>query len=443
MYINARSVVSRPTALLLCVCAVLDSSALAEDWPSWRGAGTASTDRSDYKIEWDLASDVLWKAELPGPGNSSPIVVGNKVFITQYVPEDQSRQLRCYAAETGTLLWQASETTEEQEPTHPTNPYCASSPVADDQHVVAFFGSAGLCCYDHDGNLLWKRTLGSPQHLFGQGASPMIFEEIVVLNYGPGTEQFWVACDLASGRELWRLPISKVDAPNPFDQPGGPKLPEGTKLRDPFGTWATPLVVKHGEQTQLILAFPKELRSVDPASGETLWYCDESLSNQVFCTPVPFIPAVAAEQTPTTVICMGGTALAVRIDGLGDVAESHRLWFQEEDRGRIGTGVIVGENMIANTMQGIIESIDVATGERNWQQRLTSGSNSAGSWSSLARAGDRIYAPSKDGTVFVFSVDPEYKLLASNTLEETMNSSLAFSNGRIFVRTDKHLWCIH
>ncbi|MEO1529355.1 MAG: PQQ-binding-like beta-propeller repeat protein [Planctomycetota bacterium] len=409
----------------------LASSAAAADWPTWRGNGSGVAE-GEYVTEWSADSNVRWKTELPGPGNSSPIVAGSRVFVTQYDPESKARKLLCYATESGDLMWEASQLSKEEEPTHPTNPYCAASPVTNGEYVVAFFGSAGLCCYDMEGELKWRKELGSPQHLFGQGASPLIHGDMVTMNYGPGTEQFWVTLALRDGEEHWRLPIAKVDAPNPFDQPGGPKLPEGTKLRDPFGTWATPLVVPSDAGYDLVLAFPNELRAVKPESGSTTW-SSESIGNQVMSSPM---------LVDGNVVCLGTTAVSVRPGGEGDVTDTHSIWFKETDRPRIGTGVATEDSIIANTMQGIVESIDIKTGERNWQERLASGSKSAGSWSSLSRAGDSIYAPSKSGTVHVFKAAPAFELIATNELGETMNSSLAFSDGAIYIRTDKHLWCI-
>ena len=148
----------------------------AADWPSWRGNGDGVA-VGTFATEWSAEENVRWKAELPGPGNSSPIVAGKRVFITQYDPETKARKLLCYSTENGDLLWEVAQETEEAEPTHPTNPYCAASPATNGEVVVAFFGSAGLCCYDLDGNLKWKKELGSPQHLFGQGASPLIHDD--------------------------------------------------------------------------------------------------------------------------------------------------------------------------------------------------------------------------------------------------------------------------
>jgi outer membrane protein assembly factor BamB len=389
---------------------------------------------SELPSRWVLdgeTSNVKWKVPLPGPGNSSPIVKNGLVWITQYEKESGERQLRCYDAKSGDLRWTKSVKSDEEEPTHPTNPYCASSPVANSTYVVAFFGSAGLCCYTHDGDLVWQRKLGAPQHLFGQGASPLIHGELVTVNYGPGVEQFWVTMELSTGEEKWRREIEKVDAPNPFDDPNGPKLPPGSKLRDPFGSWATPVLANLEWKAMLLLAEPSGLRAVEPDSGKEIWKCHR-LGDQVFWSPL-----VVGD----LVVCMGATGMAVRMSGTGDVTETHRLWFDEQDRARIGTGVEASGSIIANTMQGIVESIDLKTGERNWQKRLASASGGS-SWSSLVRSGERIFATNQDGSIYVFTTAPTFEILATNNLNETTNASPAIVEDRIFIRTDKHLWCI-
>lgn len=417
------------TPVLTCTCLA------QQEWRSWRGdQSNGTTTATKVPSEWNLdteSSCVQWKVPLPGPGNSSPIVSNGMVWITQFDPESKERQLLCFDAVSGEKKWAYTQSTTEDEPTHPTNPYCAASPVTDGQHVVAFLGSAGLCCLKQSGELLWQRSLGAPQHLFGQGASPIIHNGLITLNYGPGTEQFWITLDLQTGEEKWRIEIPKVDAPNPFDDPNGPKLPPGTKLRDPFGTWATALLLNTENRNELILANPKKMLSVDPSTGSILWEC-AGTADQVFCSPI----AVGDS------LCLtGASAMLVQSGGSGDVTDSKRLWFREKDRPRIGTGVVVDNMLIANDVQGILEAIDLSNGKRIWQQRLSS-EGSSDSWSSLVRADDRIFATSKSGTVFVFQATPEFQLLGTNTLGETTNASPAVTQDRIFVRTDSHLWCL-
>lgn len=405
------------------------------EWRTWRGNDSNGiTSPTDVPSEWNLndgSRNIRWRVPLPGPGNSSPIVSNGMTWITQFDPDSGERQLRCYDVKNGTLKWKHGVKSEEQEATHPTNPYCAASPVTDGTHVVAYLGAPGIFCFSQSGELVWTKQLDAPQHLFGQGASPTIHGDLVTINFGPGIEQRWITWDLRTGEEKWRIDIPRVDAPNPFDDPNGPKLPPGTKLRDPFGTWATAVLAKSSEREELLLANPHKLLAVDPKTGNLLWEC-QGTAEQVFCSPL-----VSGDS-----VCMlGAKGMLVRLGGSGDVTETKREWFRERDRGRIGSGVIVGEKVIANDMQGIVEAISLSDGKRAWQQRLASEGGSE-SWSSLALAGDRIFATSKAGTVFVFHVEPEFKLLATNKLGEPTNASPAITRDAIYVRTDTHLWCI-
>lgn len=419
----------------LIVSGIGEPSFAQTEWRSWRGDqanGVAAA--CDVPSEWNLeegSKAIKWRIPLPGAGNSSPIVSNGMVWITQYEPDSGERQLRCYSITDGQEKWVYGVKSEQNEPTHPTNPFCSASPVTDGEYVVAYLGSAGIHCFRQNGELVWKQNPGSPQHLFGQGASPLIHNGLVTMNFGPGTEQFWITWDLVTGEEKWRLEIPKVDAPNPFDDPNGPKLPPDSKLRDPFGTWATAVSVKNETRNELILANPKKLLSVIPLTGEILWEC-QGTADQVFCSPI-----VVGDS-----ICMlGASALLVRMGGTGDVTDTMRTWFRETDRGRIGSGVVVNGAIIANDMQGIVEAINLEDGKRLWQERLTSGGGSE-SWSSLVRAGERLFATSKAGTVFVFSVDPEFTLLGTNKLGEPTNASPAIVKDQIIIRTDKHLWCL-
>lgn len=419
----------------LCQIGEAQTGESTTEWRTWRGNdsdGIASA--TDVPSEWNLSEgspNIRWRVPLPGPGNSSPIVSNGMVWITQFDPESGERQLRCYDALNGKLKWNHGVKSDEQEPTHPTNPYCAASPATDGVHVVAYLGSAGIFCFTQSGELLWMKQLDAPQHLFGQGASPTIHGDLVTFNFGPGIEQRWITWDLRTGEERWRIDIPRVEAPNPFDDPNGPKLPPGTKLRDPFGTWATAILAKSSEREELLLANPHKLLAVDPKTGNLLWEC-RGTAEQVFCSPLV---------SRDSVCMLGATGMLVRLGGSGDVTDSKREWFRERDRGRIGSGVVVGDKVIANDMQGIVEAISLADGKRAWQQRLASEGGSE-SWSSLALAGDRVFATSKAGTLFVFSVEPEFKLLATNKLGEPTNASTAITRDAVYIRTDKNLWCI-
>ena len=406
----------------------------AGDWPSWRGpagTGVASAD-ANPPVHWDAEQGIGWKVELPGPGNSSPIVVGDKVFITQFAPESRDRLLLAYDLETGTELWRHAERVEKDEWTHPSNPLCNATPASDGKVVVAFLGQAGLVCCDLEGKLLWKRQWGSPEHLFGGGPSPVIVDDRCIVTFGPGRTQFYAALELATGEDIWRIDMPRIDAPNPLEGPNAPPLPKETDLKDPFGSWATPLLVATETGHELAIAMPGEVRGVDIATGKTLWSCDGPEA-QVLCSPT-----FAAGH----VIIQSGVSLAVQPGGEGDVSETGVQWRVENDPARIGSPLVVGNRLYGITMNGVVDCRRLDDGTEVWKERLREPGGRGGSWTSLVASGDRIYALTQSGTTFVFKAGDEFEQLATNTLGEATNATPAIAEGVMIIRTNGHLWCV-
>ncbi|PYV36811.1 MAG: serine/threonine protein kinase, partial [Acidobacteria bacterium] len=148
---------------------------LAANWPSWRGPeGLGVSIEQSVPTQWSKTDHVLWRVPLPEPGNSTPVVWGNRVFVTQALKQQNRRMLMCFNRANGKLLWQSGVTYSEPEPTHPTNPYASASPVTDGNLVIVWFGSAGLLAYDMEGHEVWRRDLGKQRHTWGYGASPIL-----------------------------------------------------------------------------------------------------------------------------------------------------------------------------------------------------------------------------------------------------------------------------
>ena len=237
--------------------------ATAANWPSWRGPeGTGVAPDERPPLRWSATENVLWKVPLPDKGNSSPIVWGKKVFMTQALEKESRRTVMCFDRTNGKLLWQNGTTYTEKEQSHPANPQCAASPVTDGERVIAFFGSAGLYCFDMDGKELWHRDLGKHHHEWGYAASPIIHENLCVLNFGPGERQFMIALDKANGKTVWekeilnRMPTKRTDG---F---------AGREKGGMIGSWSTPLVAKVNGRDELIMSFSDRLAGMDPRSGK-------------------------------------------------------------------------------------------------------------------------------------------------------------------------------
>src|SRR3954452_6048676 len=259
----------------LGVWMTLASPAMAADWPAWRGpAGNGITQETNLPETWSQTENVTWKAPLPGPGDSSPVVFGERVFVTCASEKGAVRSVFCFARADGKELWRRDTRFGGEEPTHETNFYCSSSPVTDGRRVIAWHGSAGVVAYDMDGKELWRRDLGPFRPIWGNAASPVIHRESVILNLGPGPESRLVALDANSGKTLWEndLPEAKGKKPDEWK-----------------GSWSTPLVHYQSAggsyMTILVLSLPQYVAGFDAATGKELWRC-RGLSDLVYTSPV-------------------------------------------------------------------------------------------------------------------------------------------------------------
>jgi outer membrane protein assembly factor BamB len=411
----ARAVACTLLALLPSLHA--PSLGMAADWAAWRGpAGTGQSDAKGFPTTWSPTENVKWKVALDGPGNSTPIAVGTKVFITHSPAKSTARGLHCFDRQTGAQLWKHQVEYTEPEPTHGTNPFCAASPVSDGERVVAWYGSPGVFCYDLAGNVLWQKNLGKVEHIWGYGSSPIIHENLVILNYGPGLNAFVVALDKKSGDEVWRKEYPAM---------------KSTEIGEFRGSWSTPVLHKQGDRTVLLLSLPEKLRAVDPKTGDDIWTCDGP-SKLVYTSPL------VAGDIVVTMCGYGGPAFAVKPAGEGDQTAA-RLWMHDRNPQRVGSGVVAGDYLYILNEPGNAWCLDPKTGDRKWEQRLGSGN----SWSSMTHIDGRLYIANTAGTTFVLEANPaECKIIAENKLGELTRGSHAFSDGQIFVRTYESLYCI-
>jgi outer membrane protein assembly factor BamB len=401
----------------------------AGNWPAWRGPhGDGQCDETQLPLRWSTNENVRWRVPLPDRGNSTPIVWRNRVFITQATDKGARRSLVCFDRATGKVLWQRDVAFSGKEPTHETNPHCAPSPVTDGERVVAWLGSAGLYCYDMQGKERWHRELGPQRHIWGNGSSPVLHGNLCLLNFGPGEPSYLLALDKKSGKDLWKISEPHADSGEP--KPGGEKPPWN-------GSWATPVLINNGERDELLMAWPKRLLAFEPRSGRELWSCS-GLNPLVYTSPL-------YDRSRNIVVAMGGfggMAIAVKGGGSGDVTESRRLWHHPKTKQRIGSGVIHDGHIYIHNDPGIAECWDLVSGKLVWEERLRGAAPKNDSWSSMVLAGDRIYVVNQGGDTFVLRANPKFEVLATNSLGETTMSSIAPSDGQLFIRTYENLWCI-
>lgn len=399
------------------------SLSLAGDWAGFRGpTGNGISPEKNLPANWGPDKNIAWKFKLPGAGNSSPIVSNGKIFVTCAEEKGTKRNLYCIDRTNGKLAWKKTVEYTESEQMHKTNPYCGSTPAADGKRVVVWEGSAGLFCYDFEGKKLWSKDLGKFTHIWGYGSSPVLHDGLVYLNCGPGVRSFIVAFDLETGQEVWRQDM------------------KGADKRDPrmMGSWSTPIVQKVDGKDQLILSQTTSVNAYDPKTGDVIWTfsgLDGPNGDLMYTSPV-ISDGVAVAMAGYT-----GPAVGFELGGTGDVTKRNHLWKTDKKQPqRIGSGAIVkGFLYMANADTGTAQCFNIGTGEVTWETRLTGGAH----WGSTVYADGKLYATNQSGATHVFKPNPEkYEEIAVNRLREPTNSTPAFSNGEIFLRTHQTLFCI-
>jgi outer membrane protein assembly factor BamB len=382
------------------------------------------TSETNLPLTWSATENVKWKIDLPERGNSTPIIWGDRIFLTQAV--GQRRTVMCLDRKDGKLLWQQGPTWSAPEQTHQTNPPCASSPVTDGERVIAWLGSAGLYAYDFAGKELWHLDLGKQEHIWGYGSSPVLGGDLCYLNFGPGPRSFVVAVNKRTGKEVWR-----------FDVPP-PATAEGPGSGQNYtGTWSTPVLAKVDGREQLIADLPGAVFGLDPANGKEIWHCNG-------LNPLAYAQPIVVDNVIVGFGGFNGFALGAKAGGTGDVTATNRLWQDKRTPQRIGSGVVVDGKIYIGSDPGFVQCIDPKTGTRLLDVRApVQPTQKASSWSSFVRSGDRLYLVTKSSDTLVFRADPKMELLADNALNDGMtNASLAVSDGELFIRTHAHLWCI-
>jgi outer membrane protein assembly factor BamB len=405
----------------------LNTAALAANWPGWRGPeGTGVTSETALPLTWSATENVRWKIALPEPGNSTPIVWGGRIFLTQNA--GNQRTLMCVDRKDGKVLWQAGPECTAAEKTHKANPFCAASPTTDGERVIAWFGSAGLYAWDFAGKELWHVDLGKQDHIWGYAGAPVLHGDLCILYFGPGPRSFLVAVNKRTGKEAWRVEAPETPVKERTDGFAG-------QADGVVGTWSVPLLVKAGGRDELVMTFQERMRAFDPQTGKELWSCG-GISPLLYTSPM-FGDGVLVGSGG-----YGGSTIAVKPGGTGDVT-AQRLWQKIRDKQRIGSGVITGGHLYILNTPGTAQCIDLKTGETKWEERLTGTSGRSESWSSMVLSGERLYVLNQAGDTFVLKASPKFEKLATNAVGDSMtNASLAVSDGEFFIRTHQHLWCI-
>jgi len=400
----------------------------AAHWPHWRGGvdGSGVTTERALPLQWSATENVKWRVALPEPGNSTPVIWGDRIFVTQPLAAEKKRTLMCFSRADGKLLWQQAVEWDQPERTHRTNPYCSASPATDGQRVVVTYGSAGVHCYDFAGKKLWSRDFGKQDHEWGYSVSPVIHGNLCFVYHGPGEGAFLAALDKKTGKTIWKFDEPKWNTEGRTDGFQG-------KSDGIIGSFSTPILVKAGGREELVMSFPQQLIAFDPATGQKLWWCD-GLNPLVYTSPI---------ESQGTVVAMGGyfgNSIAVKAGGSGDVT-AKRLWQHVRGKGGIGTGVIKDGHIYYFATGNLAACLELATGKVVWEERLKVSGAKSDTWASMLLVGDLIYMPNQAGDVAIFKASPKFEQIGLNSVKEPGNSSLAVADGEIIFRTHNGLWC--
>jgi outer membrane protein assembly factor BamB len=399
-------------ALIAVILLSINSRALAENWPEWRGPRTDGTSlESNIPTTWSSTQNIRWKTEIPGKGHSSPIVWNDRIFLTTCIENSLDRQLLCLDRASGTILWTRTVLKAPLEQKHNLNSYSSATPATDGKYIwVAFFERPviQLVCYDFDGREIWRKSPGEFHSVHGFCSSPVLYKNMVILNCDQDAPADIVAYDRASGNEIWRAP-----------------RPNQTR------SYCTPLIRTLAGREQLMLSGTKCVASYDANTGKELWRIDGPTEQ--------FVASLV--ETKGIVFLTGGFPtfhlLGIDPSGSGNVTHTKVLWHDHRGASYVPSPIAAGDYFFVVSDDGIASCWEARSGKQMWKHRL-----GAHHSASPVSAGGNLYFTSDDGDTYVFAASPEFHLLSTNPISEQVRASPAISAGDIFLRGDRHLFCI-
>jgi len=435
----------RGFTFVLTIFVIFDLS--AANWPQFRGPQACGLDtNSAAPVTWEVekGENIRWQATVPGLAHSSPIIWGDRVYVTtavrpgkaelkvglygdiQSAEDSDSHQWRLLAFEKGTgkLIW--NKPGYEGIPRtkrHPKSSHCSSTPATDGKHIAAIFGSEGLFCFDMDGNVAWKKDLGPmdsgffavPSAQWGFASSPVIYDNKVVVQCDVQTNSFLAVYSLTDGKKLWRT--ARNDVP----------------------TWSTPTVARIGEQTQILVNGWHHIGAYNFATGKEIWKLDGG-------GDIPVPTPVVSDSLAYFTSAHGRSApmRGIRLSSTGDitpkeVSATNRAiaWVHARKGNYMQTPILVGSQLFGCTDFGVLSCFDPQSGELHYNERI--GSGAEGFTASPISDGRHLYLTSEVGTVYVADVGTKFNMVATNKLGETCMASPAICDGTLFFRAREHL----
>ena len=439
-------------ALCLCLSAIANAQkATTQNWPAFRGANASGVaDGVPTPTSWDAtkSTNILWKTAIPGLAHSSPVVWGDRVYVTTAVSSKGNEYFRhglygdvdsdkdtsphtwhVYSLDkrSGKIIW--DKIAYEGVPKikrHIKSTHASSTPATDGKHIIAFFGSEGLYCYDINGKLVWKQDLGvldggwfyDPDYQWGTASSPIIYKNMVIVQCDVQKNSFIAAYDINNGKRLWMTP------------------------REEIPSWGTPTIYEGKSRVELITNATKAVRSYDPATGKELWKFsgnpEVTATTPIVGHDLIFICNSYRPNQPIYAVRPGATGDISLKDG--KTSNEFIAWSYQRGGTYMPTPIIYGDYFYACNNNGVLSCYNAKTGEKIYQQRI---GDKGGAYSASPVAADgKLYLSSEDGDVFVVKTGPKYELMATNPMGEVLMATPAISDGMIFVRGQHSVFCI-
>jgi outer membrane protein assembly factor BamB len=405
--------------MLLMSGLVFGATARAADWPQFRGPTGQGLAEGRLPVEWGPTTNVAWKQPIPGLGWSSPVIVGDRVYLTTAVTVAGSSSgdlsLRTLALETasGKTAWETEVFVQDGAASpriHGKNSHASPTPVVDGKQLFVHFGHQGTACLDLEGKVLWRNRDLKYNPVHGNGGSPVVVDGVVIFSCDGGDRQFVAALDRDSGKVVWQ---------------------KDRNLKAPKGfSFSTPLVITVKGRNQVVSPASSGVVSYDPKTGQEIWRVTYGDGYSVVPRPVfghGFVFVCTGFNTPSL--------LAIRPDGTGDVTATHVAWTLRRNVSHNPSPLLVGNELYVISDNGFATCVDARTGEVAWQQRL------GGNFSASPLSADgRIYAQSEQGVGTVFEAGRQFRQLGHNDLKERSLASCAAAGGCLYIRAEKHLY---
>jgi outer membrane protein assembly factor BamB len=394
------------------------------NWPQWRGdTGRGASDAKAVPLQWTETEGVLWRVPLPGRSSATPVLWNDRLFVSS--PDGAELYLVCISTN-GEVLWKRQVGTGNRLlGWNSKNNFATPSPVTDGVHVWILVGSGDLACFDFEGNRVWSRSLtddhGPITSDFGLGCSPLLVKDRLIFPcIHRGAESYVLAIDKATGKDLWKVfrPTSaKNESKDAYSSPALYEHPDG--------------------RADIVLCAADVVTAYDLMTGAELWrHGDINLTGndtlRIIVTPVTTADLIYVTSAKR------GPVYAIRPGGKGDVTQSHRVWSRLRHTPDIATPAVAGDLFFMVQEVGVVTCLDAKTGEEFWSERVGTGLFGP----SPLVADGKLFVTSEQGKVYVLAADKAYKLLATNDLGDFTLSSPVPADGRLYFRTEKALICI-